>query len=193
MNLAGNQVLLRPMTLRERPKFFQWATRSDATPFWYGELSGDEVPSYVVFRTEWPDYYFTGSQPSKGRCFMIEYQSVPIGQINYNQINQDDLSTELDILIANHQHQGQGLGTEAIQLLTQYLFDHMKVRRCRIEVISQNPRAIRAYEKAGYQHTYAYIREGISWNVMEILAETHSTVTYSLQKSSSLKMYSFFV
>ncbi|MEM9987593.1 MAG: GNAT family protein, partial [Bacteroidota bacterium] len=112
---------------------------------------------------------------------------------NYNQINKDDLSTELDILIADHQNQGHGLGTEAIQLLTQYLFDHMNVRRCRIEVISQNPRAIRAYEKAGYEHTYAYVREGISWNVMEILAETESVVDYSLEKSTSMKTYSFFV
>jgi RimJ/RimL family protein N-acetyltransferase len=171
MYIAGNRIRLRPLTLRERPRFFSWATRSDATPFWYGELYGDDVPSYVVFKLEWPDYYFTGAKPQKGRCFAIEVGGKPIGQINYNEIHRYDRSAELDILIAHHQYQGKGYGTEAIQLLTHYLFTEMAVRRCRIEVISANPRAIRAYEKAGYQHTYTYIRAGIEWHVMETLAD----------------------
>jgi len=184
MKLEGKRITLRPMMLRERSQFFNWATRSDATPFWYGELYGDEVPSYVVFKVEWPDYYFTGSHPQKGRCFVIERERVPIGQINYNSIDAVDHSTELDILIADHKNQGQGLGTEAIRLLTGYLFREMSVRRCRIEVISRNPRAIRAYEKAGYAYTYTYIREGIEWLVMEIMADAPSPSSLDWPASS---------
>lgn len=179
MYLEGNLIRLRPLTLRERPRFFNWATRSDATQFWYGELYGDDVPSYVVFKLEWPDHYFTDAKPEKGRCFAIEHQGKPIGQINYNEIHRYDRSTELDIIIAKQKHHGHGYGTEAIQLLTHYLFTEMAVRRCRIEVISANPRAIRAYEKAGYQHTYTYIREGIEWHVMETLADPVPTANSS--------------
>ena len=171
MILKGNLVDLRTMTLRERPLFFRWATRSDATPYWYGELYGDEVPSYVIFKLEWPNYYFDGSQPELGRCFMILREGRPIGQINYNKINNKDKSVELDILIAKQKDLGKGYGTDAIRTLTTYLFRAMDVRRCRIEVLAKNPRAVRAYEKAGFSHSYAYTRENIEWRVMEMMAD----------------------
>ena len=167
MELRGDYVLLRPMTLRERQLFYRWATSSDATPFWYGELYGDEVPSYVVFKHEWPNYYFDGSQLNKGRAFLIMLDQTRIGQINYNEIEERDHSVELDILIAEEKYYGRGYGTDAIRTLTSYLFREMKVRRCRIEVVSKNPRAIRAYEKAGLKHVYTYSRKGIIWHVME--------------------------
>ena len=133
MILQGERISLRSMTLRERPQFFRWATRSDATPYWYGELYGDEVPSYVIFKLEWPSYYFDGSQPELGRCFMILKDGRPIGQINYNKISSRDKSVELDILIAKHEDLGHGYGTDAIRTLTTYLFKAMGVRRCRIK------------------------------------------------------------
>lgn len=170
MELTGTNIALRPMTLRERQVFFRWATQSDATPWWYGPLYGDDIPSYIVFKAEWPDYYFDGSRPSRGRCFAIMYQGKAIGQINYNQIESDG-TTELDVLIASSKHQGRGLGTDAICTLTRYLFEEKKLRRCRVEVVGGNPRAARAYEKAGFVLTYAYVREGILWHVMELLRD----------------------
>lgn len=171
MILKGKRIQLRPLTLQERPRFFSWATRSDATPFWYSQLHGDDIPSYVVFKLEWPNHYFTDSHPEKGRCFAIELEGTIIGEVNYNEIHPVDCSTELDVLIINQKHMGQGFGSEAIRLLTHYLLTDLGVRRCRIEVITSNQRAIRAAEKAGYQATYHYTREGIDWCVMETLAD----------------------
>jgi len=171
MELRGERVTLRPMTLRERRLFYQWATRSDATPFWYGDLYGDDVPSYVVFRHEWPDYYFVEEAPERGRAFAIVHQGRPIGQINYNKIEKRDRSVELDILIAHQKDQNRGLGSDAIRTLVSYLFTQMKVRRCRIEVVSENPRAVKAFDKAGFKHIYTYFRRGIVWHVMERMAQ----------------------
>lgn len=171
MKLAGKHVHLRPLTLKERPKFFRWATQSDATPFWYGELYGDQIPSYVVFKHEWPDYYFDGSQPQKGRSFAIEVAGELIGQINYNEIHTEDQSVELDILIARSDYHGLGYGSDAIRVLTHYLFSKMGIRRCRIEVVAQNPKAYYAYLKAGFVHRYTYIRENIEWKVLEKLPQ----------------------
>lgn len=186
MQLSGTYVHLRPMTLKERPKFFRWATQSDATAFWYGELYGDEVPSYVVFKHEWPDYYFTGSRPHKGRSFAIELAGEAIGQINYNEVNGHDQSVELDILIAKEEHQGKGYGTDAINVLTTFLFEQMNLRRCRIEVIAQNPRAYRAYLKAGFSHSYTYIRNNIEWFVLEKLPdEDEATANSALLPSKT--------
>ncbi|MDX1906312.1 MAG: GNAT family N-acetyltransferase [Bacteroidia bacterium] len=168
--LYGDRIALRPMHKRERYLFYRWATRSDATPWWYGSVYHDEVPSYEAFKMDWADYYFDERYPLKGQCFVIMLGSEKIGQINYNAIHPEDLSAELDIIIAWNTHQNKGYGTDAIRTLTRYLFEHLHLRRCRIEVINLNIRAIRAYEKSGYRHTYTYERQGLIWHVMEVLA-----------------------
>jgi RimJ/RimL family protein N-acetyltransferase len=44
----------------------------------------------------------------------------------------------------------RGLGTEAAELLVGYAFEHLGLHRIALEVYSFNPRARRAYEKAGF-------------------------------------------
>jgi RimJ/RimL family protein N-acetyltransferase len=46
--------------------------------------------------------------------------------------------------------QGRGLGTEATRLLLGYAFEHLPLHRIELEVYAFNPRARRAYEKAGF-------------------------------------------
>lgn len=160
------------MTLKERYQFYRWATQSDAAPYWYGELYGDDVPSYIVFKHEFPNYYFDGSAPHRGRAFAIMHCGESIGQINYNEIIERDHSAELDILIARENNHNKGLGSDAIRTLLKYLFEKMNVRMCRIEVVAKNPRAIRAFEKAGFRQVYHYIRKGIEWLVMECVGKS---------------------
>lgn len=168
MRLEGKNVAIRPMLLKERQKFFQWATRSDATQFWYGEISGDDVPTYVVFRTEWPDYYFSDEMPERGQCFVIEHNGEGIGEINHNEITLSDQTTYIDVLIAERRNQEKGLGTEAIRLFYEFLFEHRGVRKVKIEVPLKNQRAIRSFCKAGFSHTYTFHRGAIHWQVMSV-------------------------
>jgi len=151
MILKGKKVRLRPMTAKEIPLFFKWATQSDATPYWYGELQGDEIPTKKEFLKDWKKHYFNGSAPEKGRCFVILANQEAIGQVNYNKINRKDHSVELDIIIADDKHKGKGYGSDALQILSRYLFKEMGVQKCWIEVITGNPRAVKAYRKAGFK------------------------------------------
>ena len=155
------------MTLKERPLFFRWATQSDATPFWYGELYGDTVPSYTIFKHEWPAYYFSDEEPERGRCFVIEHQGQPIGEINYNQIHPPKREAELDILIASREFQGKGLGTDAIRTLVRYLFSDLQVSVCRFEAVSRNIQALQAYQKAGFAEKARFHRDEIEWVSLE--------------------------
>ncbi len=171
LRLVGEQIQLRPMELKERQRFFEWATRSASTPFWYGELYGDEIPSYIVFKLDWPNYYFDGSRPLEGRSFAVLLDEQAIGQINYNEIDLEDQSVSLDILIPNPTHHGLGYGSQAIRLLTSYLISELQIRVFRIEVSPQNPKAIGAYRKVGYRETGRFVRNRIPWIIMELMAE----------------------
>lgn len=168
MILKGKHIELRPLRLKDRYKFFLMATESDATPFWYGELYGDTIPSYTIFKHEWADHYFKDDIPQRGRSFGIYKEEELIGQINYNEIHKVEGSTDMDVIIADAAHHGKGLGSEAIGLLADYLFEVMEIRICTIEVLAQNPKAFHAYKKAGFIWAYTYVNAGIEWRVMEI-------------------------
>lgn len=157
MILKGKKVTLRPMTTKEIPLFFKWATQSDATPYWYGELQGDEIPTKKEFLKDWKRHYFDGSAPERGRCFVILVNQEAIGQVNYNKINRKDRSVELDIIIADDKHKGKGYGSDALKTLTRYLFKEMDIQKCWIDVITRNPRAIKAYKKAGFKITKKFV------------------------------------
>lgn len=159
---------MRTMKAEEIPVFFKWATQSDATPYWYGELQGDKVPTIEEFLRDWKSYYFDGSAPEKGRCFAILINKEAIGQINYNEINRKDNSVELDIIIADDENKSKGYGTDALRTLSKYLFEKMSIQTCWIEVIERNPRAIKAYKKAGFQITHKFTDTGISCFHMEL-------------------------
>lgn len=168
MIIHGNKVTLRPMTVKEIPLFFEWATQSDATPYWYGELQGDQVPTFKEFCKDWKKYYFDGSAPEKGRCFVILKDDSAIGQINYNEIDKKNNSVELDILIAEDRYKNKGYGTDALQTLSKYLFLVMDIQTCWIDVVYTNPRAIRAYQKAGFTITKSFIDMGIECLHLEL-------------------------
>jgi RimJ/RimL family protein N-acetyltransferase len=58
---------------------------------------------------------------------------------------------ELRILIGERDCLERGIGTEAIQLLCQYGFNNMKLHKIYAYVHATNPRARRAFEKAGFE------------------------------------------
>ena len=161
-------MVLRPATVDKISIVYKWATRSEATPFLYGELCGDHVPTYEEFIQSWKEYYFDGSALEKGRSYVILVGNKAIGQINYNEINRANNSVELDIFIAEDANTGKGYGTDALKTLAKYLFQNMNIHLCEIYPIAKNPRAIRAYEKAGFETTRTFVKNGVEWKHMEL-------------------------
>jgi RimJ/RimL family protein N-acetyltransferase len=153
------------MRVDEMPLFYEWATRSDSTPYWYED---GNIPTREQFWQDWKIHYFDGSEPENGRCFTIVVESRPVGQVNYNQINRENNSVELDIIIASDSDKNKGYGSEALSMLAGYLFWNMKIRKCWIEPTARNARAIRAYEKAGFRITHKFLSGGTECVHMEI-------------------------
>jgi RimJ/RimL family protein N-acetyltransferase len=56
---------------------------------------------------------------------------------------------------------GKGYGTDAINLILRFAFTELNLRRVSLTVFEYNPRAIRCYEKAGFQHE-GCVRGGVN-------------------------------
>lgn len=58
----------------------------------------------------------------------------------------------LGIGIGEAEYWGKGYGSDALRLALRYAFQELNTHRVSLGVFEYNPRAIRAYEKAGFRH-----------------------------------------
>lgn len=65
---------------------------------------------------------------------------------------------------------GRGLGGEATRLILAHAFGPVGLRRVGLTVLARNPRAIRAYERAGFVRCGTEFADGEDWVLMEALA-----------------------
>ena len=75
-----------------------------------------------------------------------------IGNLAFNDIDWRNRSSEFGIMIGDKTYWTQGYGTEAVRLLIKHGFNSLNLNRIFLRVFENNPRAIRAYEKAGFVH-----------------------------------------
>lgn len=75
-----------------------------------------------------------------------------IGSLAFNEIDWRNRAAEFGILIGDKSCWNQGYGTEAVRLLVKHGFESLNLNRIFLQVFASNPRAIRAYEKAGFIH-----------------------------------------
>jgi RimJ/RimL family protein N-acetyltransferase len=77
---------------------------------------------------------------------------VPVGTCGFHQIEWKNRSGELGIFIGEKRCWNKGYGTEVMKLLLQHGFNTLNLHRIFLRVFSNNPRAVRSYEKAGFVH-----------------------------------------
>lgn len=152
--IHGSRVVLRPARSGDARPIYEWLARSDLTATMAGPPTYPErpVPTWDEFRSDYPDHYFDGSAPELGRCFVIHADGEPIGQVNCNDIFEHlgRKRVELDIWLRSEACCGRGHGSDALGALCQYLTHRFGVEEFLVQPSARNPRAIRAYEKAGF-------------------------------------------
>ena len=96
-----------------------------------------------------------------------------VGEAVLNEWDADNRSCNFRILIGP-QGQGRGLGTEATRLIVGYGFEHLGLHRIHLGVYAFNPRARRAYEKAGF------VLEGVNRDELYWDGKWYDSVTMSI-------------
>jgi len=76
-----------------------------------------------------------------------------IGYTAIKGISETNACTEIGIAIMEREYRAQGFGTEALRLVIEYAFNELALTRLGLTVFPSNQRAIRAYEKVGFQKT----------------------------------------
>ena len=83
---------------------------------------------------------------------LIDEQWVHLGNTGLHDIDWKNSVATFGIFLGEKQYWGQGYGTEATRTMLHFAFHTLNLHRVELEVFEFNPRAIRAYEKAGFRH-----------------------------------------
>lgn len=81
---------------------------------------------------------------------------------------------ELSYQIYGSHNRGKGIATEAVQLMTKYLFERLKTNRIRLMIHPENKSSVRVAEKAGYH--FESVAKGIWYN----RGSNHDLLTFAL-------------
>lgn len=74
-----------------------------------------------------------------------------IGNVSLRNLDRDNGSAEMAIVIVDKLHQGRGLGTDALNCIVDFGFGELRLERIYLHVFDYNERARRSYQKAGFQ------------------------------------------
>jgi RimJ/RimL family protein N-acetyltransferase len=136
----------------DRLDVFRWLTASDSTSAMLGLPLYPEqpAPTWDEFNADYGPIFFDGSAPEIACSYIVEVAGEPVGQINYEMREGPARLAELDIWLRSLADTGHGYGSDALVTLTDHLQRTLGVDTFLIRPSARNPRAVRAYQKAGF-------------------------------------------
>lgn len=140
--ISGKKVQLRGITHKDAPLIYQWANREDLR-----DLTGTLYPISEYEHEQWIKKVTTDS---KQKLFAIYAGDRCIGTIGLKNIDYFSSNAELFISIGEESPDFVGGGTDAVNTLVDFSFKHLNLHKIYLHVFESNKRAIRCYEKAGF-------------------------------------------
>jgi RimJ/RimL family protein N-acetyltransferase len=142
--IPGPTVSLRPFDRGHLGRTRDWVNHPELS-----RLLGRAVPVSDAEHERW----FAAARAARDRVmFAIETNARKrhVGNIWLCNIDWRHRKAELRIVIGDAASTDRGLGTEAIGLLSAYARERLNLHRIYAYVLGTNPRALRAFEKAGF-------------------------------------------
>jgi RimJ/RimL family protein N-acetyltransferase len=148
--LTGERTVLRPFTEDDVPVMARIMSDPEVIRFTGSPaeaLGLDQLRSWYGTRNDQSDRLDLG--------ILDRASGELVGETVLNEWDEDNRSCSFRILIGPG-GRNRGLGTEAVRLTVGHAFERLGLHRVSLEVFTHNPRARRAYEKAGF------VAEGIA-------------------------------
>jgi RimJ/RimL family protein N-acetyltransferase len=141
----GRRIYFRPLELADEPVLRRFI---NDPANWRTLLH--RPPVNAARESEWIE-----SQGRPGGDYVFGIVARPgdrlIGTVSLVQVHAVNRSAVLGIVIGDRAMQGRGYGREAIRLVLKYGFEELNLHRIALSVFADNWRAIRTYQKVGFQ------------------------------------------
>ena len=142
--LRGERIRLRPVQEKDLETLYPSMNNLD----YRGAFFPLGLHSEPKFRREFDEHGFWSKD--EGMLLLVDPDDEAVGEIEFFPISHYLVGYELSYLIFGEEHAGKGFATEAVQLLTEYLFARLRINRLQLNIHPDNEPSRRVATKAGY-------------------------------------------
>jgi aminoglycoside 6'-N-acetyltransferase len=136
LRVEGSRVTLRAASAADAPVVLAILTAPGVAPWWPG-VTLEECHEILAD----PEVH----------AFVVEHHGDAVGFIQFAEEHDADYRhASIDVALHDRWH-GKGLGTDAVRTLARHLVHDRGHHRVTIDPAASNTRAIRCYEKVGFQ------------------------------------------
>ncbi|MDI6812384.1 MAG: GNAT family protein [Desulfitobacteriaceae bacterium] len=173
--LPGKKTFLRPVEEGDLDSLYRWYNDPEVNHWANASwplatlLSRDAIAERVLSQAD-PDF----NPHEHYRYLILNEQGNGIGYIGFREINVPARSAVIFISIGEKTYWGKGYGPDALHTLMQFLFRQWNFHRIALDTWDGNTRAIRAYEKVGFQ------LEGRLREARYVLGKYHDALLFSI-------------
>ncbi|HNB53667.1 MAG TPA: GNAT family protein [Anaerolineales bacterium] len=145
--IYGDRIRLRKLEKADLPQFVTWINDPDVRA---------GIGMYLPFSQAEEDHWYDKmlQRPPAEHTLAVEIREGEswrvIGSTSLFDFDWRVRKAEFGIMLGDKSIWNQGYGTEVTRLMLQHGFETLNLNRIELKVFSTNPRAQRAYEKAGY-------------------------------------------
>lgn len=143
--IQGTKIRLRALEKEDLPRFVGWMNDPETQRFM--------AVRYPLSMTEEETWWQRYQERVNDHIFAIETEDgTYIGNVGLHNVEAENRRAGLGIMIGHKDYWGRGYGTDAIRALLGWAFGYLNLHRVYLTVYDYNQRAIRSYEKCGFQH-----------------------------------------
>lgn len=142
----GRRIYFRPLELEDEPRLRRWINDPRVRQYLYhrGPKNALAEREYIESLGKQAGDYTFGIVVRSGDRL--------IGSTGLHNINWINQSAVFGLMIGDVAYHGRGYGREATELALKFGFQELNLHRIALSVYSDNWRAIRIYQKAGFVH-----------------------------------------
>jgi RimJ/RimL family protein N-acetyltransferase len=172
--ILGERIRLRAIEREDLPRFVAWLNDAEINRYLLLYLPLSNVQEEKWFEN-------LQNRPVEEHPLVIEVKQdggwLPVGNIGLQHLDWRNRSVEVGIFIGDKRFWNQGYGTETMRLMMKHAFNTLNLNKVYLQVFSNNPRAMKAYEKAGF------VVEGRLREDMYIDGQYHDVIVMSILRS----------
>lgn len=169
--LLGKAIKLRQLQHNDESYFFKWRNDLD----YIALTKSVRLPKHEGVEKEWFDTIMR-DKSNKSIIFIIEtiVNTTAVGFVQLNQIDWISRNCFFGVAIPEKGFQGKGIGKESMQILFDYAFNILNLKKISLEVVAFNKNSIHLYEKIGFERE-GTLKHHYFWN-----GDYHDVLIYSL-------------
>ena len=149
--IYGEKVRLRAIERSDIPNFVRWFNDPEVRQYLVMH-----IPISFAQEEKWFEDMLQRMQRREALVFAVDARVgdewVPIGNIGLYRIDWQNRCARFAIALGEKAYWDQGYGTDATRTILRFAFDELNLHRVELEVVDENMRARRCYEKAGFRY-----------------------------------------